>query len=117
MNVGFVFPTWRRAITNILEAEVFPAYLLSEKLFYFTSNPTNAGLENVGIKTIKMNLLGVNLKNCHMLLKEAKKDKKSFVRPKPVKFIGEKNPRLVAKLVGDKDVFEVLINKALKPLR
>ncbi len=61
LNVGFVFPAWRRAITNILEAEVFPAYLLSEKLFYFTSNPTNAGLENVGIKTIKMNLLGVNI--------------------------------------------------------
>ena len=62
-----------------------------------------------------MNLRGVNLTNFHMKLKEAKKDKKSFVRPKTVK--GEKKPRLVSKLVGDKDVFEVLINKASKPLR
>ncbi len=52
-----------------------------------------------------------------MKLKEPKKNKKSFVRPKTVKFIGEKKPILVSELVGDKEVFEVLINKASKPLR
>ena len=52
-----------------------------------------------------------------MNLKEAKGNTSSPIRQKTVKFIGEKKPQPISKLVANKGVFNSLIKKASRPSR